>query len=183
MMLGYFDVFPEKCETEIRTAHFSADASLPFPHGTYVFAEFYCVDLSCDCQRLLVKALYVKTPQSKPKEVATFSYSWNDAPDDSWANIIGETTNPFLDPLHRQAAYADELMGFWYDMLCRDHEYAERLRKHYAELRRERGQSAPPSIWDEEPAKIVAIDLGEKKRRHRALREHLKKRRSSRRQK
>lgn len=182
-MLGYFDVFPEKRETELRTAFFRNDDDLPFPAGTYLFTEYYCSDASCDCQRLLVKVYYVSEPESVMEEVATISYSWNEAPDDSWKDIISDVSNPFLDPFHRQAEYADELMDFWYDMVCRDHNYADRLKRHYAELRRIHGESDGPLSQGQPPSPGVDTLVADRKRRSRKLRRLLEKRRGGRRSK
>ena len=182
-MLGYFDVFPEKCDTELRTTYFPDGDDLALPAGTYVFTEYYCSDLSCDCQRLLVKVFHVSKPESVPEEVATISYTWNEVPDESWKDIIGEVTNPFLDPFHRQAGFANELMDFWYDMVCHDHRYAERLKKHYAELRRIHGQSAQPMVHEEIPGPRRDTAIADRKRRSRALQKLQKKRRDSRRRK
>ena len=169
-MLGYFDVCPERSETELRTAYFPDGDDLPFPAGTYVFTEYYCSDLSCDCQRLLVKVFHVSEPESVPEEVATISYTWNEAPDDSWKGIISDVSNPLLDQFHRQARYATELMGFWYDMVCHDHNYADRLKKHYAELRRIHGRSERSLLHKESPGPTVDTVVADKKRRSRKLR-------------
>ena len=140
-MLGYYDIFPEKTETELRTATFvgeSPDNSIPA--GTYVFTEYYCPDPGCDCQRVLVKVLRVTSPSARPDEVATISYTWNEQPRGVWAVLYPEMPNPFLDPFHRQAGYADELQDFWLSMVKHDRSYLERLKRHYRELRAEVGQ-------------------------------------------
>lgn len=180
-VLGYFDVFPEKRETELRAAYFPDDDDLPFPAGTYLFTEYYCSDSSCDCQRLLVKVFHVSEPESVPEEVATFSYTWNEAPDDSWEDVISDVSNPFLDPFHRQAEYATELMDFWYDMVCRDHNYSDRLKKHYAELRRIHGESDRPMSHEHRPGQTLDTVVADRKRRSRKLRQLRKKRRDCRR--
>ncbi len=187
-MLGYFDVFPERCETELRTAYFPDGDDQTFPAGMYVFTEYYCSDLSCDCQRLLVKVLHNPSPESVPEEVATISYTWNESPDESWEFVISDVSNPFLDPFHRQAGYANELMDFWYHMVRHDHRYAERLKKHYAELRRFHGQSSEPVVHEEIPWPSVDAVIVDRKLRSRALhqlrkKELRKKRRESRRRK
>ena len=54
--------------------------------------------------------------------------------------------NPFLDPLHRQAPYASELLDFWSTMIKRDKAYASRLERHYDEIRAEIGRTEEQ--WD-----------------------------------
>lgn len=134
-MYGYFEVFPAKLETELRTLYVTDESDFDFPTGAYFFSEFYCANVSCDCQRVLIKVLHAPDPSSQPQEVATISYSWNDAPDAIWKKVIDENENPFLDPFHYQADFAADLMDFWYQMICFDQRYLERLKRHYAELR------------------------------------------------
>lgn len=181
MMLGYYDVFPDKWRTELRNVLIPEHDGMPFPAGTYMFTEYYCSDLSCDCQRLLVKVLHFPgfepSPDVVPTEVATFNYSWNENPDESWKRIIGEMPNPFLDPLHPQASYADQVMEFWHDMVQHDLKYAERLRKHYVELRRIHGERGRRTACNRMSGMLVATDPAEKKRRFRALRQQQQKKR------
>jgi hypothetical protein len=136
-MLGYFDYFPEKATTELRTAIFSDESSDSLiPCGTYVFAEFFCTDIECNCQRVLVKVYYVKLETDRPEEVATISYTWCPKNvDDAWSFVNAKMPNPFLDPFHRQASYALELLDFWRNMVARDPAYIARVQRHYHELR------------------------------------------------
>jgi hypothetical protein len=141
-MLAYYAFFPAKIETELRTATFvGAYRENEIPSGTYLFTEFYCTDTKCDCQRLLVKVLRVRSEHERPEDVATISYTWNAHPDGTWAAVTAGMPNPFLDPFHYQARYAEQLLDFWSDMVARDHGYAERLQRHYHELRAAVGQA------------------------------------------
>ena len=142
-MLGYFDVFPDKTETELRIATF-ADGNPDdlLPDGTFIFTEYFCTDPNCDCQRVLVKVFYARSPDARPDEVATISYGWNPRSDGFWKLVDSELPNPFLDPFHRQAPFASELLEFWHAMIERDSAYAARIQRHYAEIRAEVGQTA-----------------------------------------
>lgn len=142
-MLGYFDTFPNKTRTELRTATFAngnADDSLP--GGTFIFTEYFCTDPKCDCQRVLVKVFHARSEDTRPDEVATISYSWNLSGDDLWGTVNSGMPNPFLDPLHQQAPYASELLDFWSTMIEHDKVYASRIQRHYDEIRAEIGQTA-----------------------------------------
>ena len=135
-MIGYFDFFPDKATTELRTATFegeSCDDSIPA--GTYLFTEYYCTDFACDCERLLVKVLRVRSESTPLEDVATISYTWNEQPGSKWSMLTADIPNPFLDPFHRQTKYAKELLDFWREMIARDPGYAKRLERHYHELR------------------------------------------------
>lgn len=141
-ILGYFDVFPEKTRTELRTATFTGGASDDgLPNGTYVFTEYYCTDPKCNCERVLVKVFRVRSEKAPPDEVATINYSWNPHGDPTWSIINAEMPNPFLDPFHRQVSYAPRLLEFWSAMIDRDNEYASRLKRHYREIRAAMAQS------------------------------------------
>ena len=180
-MLGYYDVFPDKQSTDLRVAFFKDDglpSSLPF--GTYLFTEYYCNNLACDCQRLLIKCLYLSDEKPKPEEVASFSYTWNENPEPGWAELIGDIDNPFLDPLHFQTEYAAELMEFWHDMFCNDERYANRLKLHYFELREKFGDRAEKLEFIRRDAIDSAAPLWEspmdRNRRYKALRKSQSKR-------
>lgn len=144
---GYFDIFPDKTRTELRTATFqNVNADDPLPGGTFVFTEYFCTDLNCDCQRVLVKVFRQESDVAPPEEVAAINYSWNPNSDHVWAIVNSDVPNPFLDPLHRQASYASELLDFWITMIERDKAYASRIQRHYDEIRTEVGQTAVK--WD-----------------------------------
>ncbi len=82
-MQGYFDIFPEKTRTELRTATFeNGNADDPLPGGTFLFTEYFCTDPNCDCQRVLVKVFLARSEDAPPDEVATISYTWNPNCDD-----------------------------------------------------------------------------------------------------
>lgn len=144
---GYFDVFPQKRTTELRTATLmNGDDDDVLPDGTYVFTEYFCTDLSCNCERVLVKVIYARSEDAVPNEVATISYSWNPNSDETWRRLNSEMPNPFLDPAHRQTRYASQVLEFWTEMIKRDKAYASRLERHYEEIRAEVG--GPGERWD-----------------------------------
>ncbi|MDA1051186.1 MAG: hypothetical protein O3C40_11995 [Planctomycetota bacterium] len=145
-MLGYFDHFPEKTKTELRTAHFVEGSGEDLiPDGIYLFTEYFCTNPKCDCQRVLVKVLRVESEESRPEEVATISYTWNEHTDSIWTVVNADMPNPFLDPFHRQTRCASELLEFWYDMVQRDTAYVDRLKRHYHELRAAHSEPSVPS--------------------------------------
>ncbi len=138
-MHSYFGFFPAKTKTELRTATFSdeeVESESQIPNGTYLFGEFFCTDLKCHCQRVLVKVHRMTSPDARPEEVATISYTWNKkGADRTWTAVNHDMPNPFLDPFHPRTSYAPELLEFWNDMIQRDPLYQERIKRHYDELR------------------------------------------------
>lgn len=147
-LLGYFDVYPDKTRTELRTVQFTNDSGMRdvLVGGTFIFTEYFCTDPTCHCERVLVKVLRAASADARPEEVATISYSWNPDSDTIWSKVNSEVPNPFLDPFHRQAPYAEDLMDFWTAMIERDKAYALRLQQHYDEIRAEVG--APAENWE-----------------------------------
>lgn len=159
-MLGYFDIFPDKAKTELRTVTLlpaSEGESAPLLDGTFLFTEYFCTDLNCDCQRVLVKVLRVESVDDRPEEVATINYSWNPNGDEMMAFIDPDAPNPFLDPLHQQTPCADELLELWDTMMKRDRAYASRIQRHYDELRAEVGEevSVASEMWGQLSASDV----------------------------
>ena len=72
--------------------------------------------------------------------------------------------NPFLDPFHKQASYADELLEFWSDMVENDSAYAQRLESHYRELREKRGTSERQATAFDPSAFDVPMNREERRR-------------------
>lgn len=146
-VIGYFEAFPHKLQTDLRQATFPEGIG-EIPAGAFLFMEYYCRDLTCNCQRVIIKVLHPKsTMDQSPCEVATFSYTWSDHLDEVWQQTNAELPNPFLDPCHHQEPYAPELLEFWTDMVARDKVYVERLKKHYRELREQLGESKRPAAF------------------------------------
>jgi hypothetical protein len=151
-MHGYFDYFPAKTGTELRTVTFvNMTPKDAIPNGRFVFTEYFCTDLDCDCQRVLIKVFRADSGDVEPEEVATISYTWNER--DDWLPGMEGMSNPFLDPFHRQVDYAEDLLDYWFGMLENDSPYSARLERHYHELRAAHSQSSHPQekIWT--PAK------------------------------
>jgi hypothetical protein len=180
-MINYFNIFPEKSQTELRTITiFGNPNGDDLPDGTYIFTEYFCTDLNCNCNRVLIKVLQDKLDNEDVEEVATISYSWAED-HDSASNFDRELENPFLDPFHFQAHYAETLMEMWYDQLQSDHNYKARLRRHYEELREECGeyeesdaftsirQSRRDRKRKKSPRQMVAISKADRKSRAKAL--------------
>ena len=171
-MHSYFGFFPAKTKTELRTVTLSGEeeSESQIPLGTYLFGEFFCTDLKCDCQRVLVKVHRMTSPDARPEEVATISYTWNKkGADHTWAAVNHGMPNPFLDPFHRRTSYAGEMLDFWSDMIHRDPLYLERIKRHYYELRAAfasiLGKPSGPPV----PAGATVLSKSDRRERQRKL--------------
>lgn len=148
--IGYYDVFPEKWTTELRTATFlEGRRGDPIPAGTFLFTEYYCPDLKCSCQQVIVRVLHASSANAPPVEVATIIYSWNPNTDPKWAFLFSDLPNPFLNPFHRQAPFAPALLDFWCEMVEHDQAYVARLERHYHEIRAKIGRTE--NSWEATP--------------------------------
>ena len=143
--LGYYDVFPEKWTTELRTATFmDGRPGDPLPDGTFLFTEYYCADLKCNCQQVIVRVLHARSMNARPDEVATIIYSWNPNTDPKWKLLFSNVPNPVLNPFHRQAPFAPAILDFWREMVGYDQAYVSRLERHYHEIRAKIGRTDEP---------------------------------------
>ena len=150
-MSPFLNRFPEIAARETRVVQ------LPYPQGgipagTYGFLELYCIDLKCDCRRVLLQV----RPEDKPEKImATINYGW-EALDFYEKCLHGdregahEIRNASLDPLNAQSTYAPSLLRLFQTVVLQDKAYIERLGRHYKmfkeHLRRSIGGSdAPPS--------------------------------------
>lgn len=163
-VIGYYEAFPQKVLTDLRSA-ILPDGGENIPAGVFMFTEYFCTDLSCHCERVIIKVLQLKSESDPhPREVATISYTWSVGADDVWRLTNEAFPNPFLDPFHSQASYAEELLEFWGDMVENDRAYAQRLKTHYRELREKRGKSERHATAFDPSAFDVPMNREERRR-------------------
>lgn len=82
-----------------------------------------------------MKVLRYLSDDAMPEDVATIGYTWNESNGELSTPITPGIPNPYLDPLHPHARYAQSLLSFWSNMVQRDQTYSKRLQRHYLELR------------------------------------------------
>ena len=118
-MLPFGSFFPKVAEAETRSIFLEEPGVDSFlPQGRYFFNEFYCVEPNCDCRRVM---FFVGHEESK-RIVARINFGFDrDDP----------MRGPFLDPLHEQAPFADEVLDLAKEYLLSDPAYVARLERHY----------------------------------------------------
>ena len=76
-MIPFHSLLPELAQREVRCVHFgAAPASVPepvLPADEYIYLEFYCDDLKCDCRRVFLQVIAKGQPG---KVFASISYGW-----------------------------------------------------------------------------------------------------------
>lgn len=119
-MAPFDELFPALARSESRTIKvMQHDQLIP---GSYLLREAYCVEPGCDCRRVLLQVWYGE----RPRQVATLNYAFEPPgpPFDDEGQL-------FIDPINPQTGLSDALRDFVEDMLATDHEYRERLHRHY----------------------------------------------------
>jgi hypothetical protein len=146
-MIPFHSVFLELAQREIRCVHImdapDAISQEGPPADEYMFVEYYCDDLSCDCRRVLFE---VVGRSNLEKTLATINYGWeNEAfyrkkmpwnPDDARGTILGE-----LDPFCTQSQFSLFFLDVFQNVVM-DEPYRLRLRRHYELFRKELARRA-----------------------------------------
>jgi hypothetical protein len=145
-MIPFHSVLPEIAQREVRCVHLGPGADSPLPADEYVFLEFYCDDLTCDCRRVFLQVIAKNQPG---KIFAGISYGWEKEsfyrkrmpwnPDEARGTVRGE-----LDPFNEQSEFAEDFLDLFKRFLL-DERYRMRLRRHYLLFREElaRGSRKP----------------------------------------
>ena len=141
-MIPFHSVFPELAQQEVRCVHLGpapdAVSESALPADEYIFLEFYCDDLDCDCRRVFLQVIAKGQPG---KVFASIGYGWEKesfyrkrmpwAPDEAKGTVRGE-----LDPLNEQSEFAQDFLELFKRVVL-DEPYRLRLRRHYRLLREE----------------------------------------------
>lgn len=126
--------FPVKAKTETRGVTVPKINPLGLLGGQYIFFEYYCTDLDCDCHNVLINIVNIETDQVQ----ATISYGWKslkfykewmggDPPND----MLKEFKGPALKQMNVQSEFAPRWLKIFKDMIQGDKDYADRLKRHY----------------------------------------------------
>jgi hypothetical protein len=152
-------LFPELAQREVRCVHIGRSTDPrpepALPADEYVYLEYYCEDLKCDCRRVFLEVISRGQPG---KVFASISYGWEKEafyrkrmpwdPDAAQWTVRGG-----LDPLNEQSEFAEHFLDL-FQRLVLDEPYRLRLRRHYKTFREElaRRAAAGSSRSHDEPA-------------------------------
>jgi hypothetical protein len=115
-MVIFGTMFPKIASQETRTL--TVINRPPLPQATYGLIEVFCVDVGCDCRRVILNVV----AERDMKHLATINYAFD--PDD-------EMRGPFLDQLNTQSELSLPLLDVVREVLQHDAEYVKRLERHY----------------------------------------------------
>jgi hypothetical protein len=151
-MTPFHSIFPELAQREVRCVHVGAapdGVSNPgdLPADEYVYLEFYCEDLNCDCRRVFLQVIAKGQPG---KVFASISYGWENerfyrrkmpwAPEQAIGTVRGE-----LDPMNEQSEFAGDFLDLFKTVVL-DEPYRLRLRRHYRLFREELARRAADDV-------------------------------------
>jgi len=141
-MTPFHSLLPEVAQREVRCVHLGATTETTpepaLPADEYLYMEFYCEDLDCDCRRVFLQVISKGQPG---KVFASISYGWEKEsfyrkrmpwdPDEAKGTVQGE-----LDPLNEQSEFAEDFLDLFQRVVL-DEPYRLRLRRHYRLFREE----------------------------------------------
>src|SRR5580693_1535986 len=134
----FHDYFPDLAERETRDIMI-ADPANPWnlPPGDYGFMELFCDEPGCACRRVF---FLVFTPEDRQPK-ATIAYGWEKLGFyKRWLRHLGperakDLKGPILNEGSPQSKLAPSLLHLTEDVLLRDREYIERVKRHYSLMR------------------------------------------------
>ena len=129
----FHDRFPEIAERETRSIVVTDSERCNLPEEVYVFQEMYCRERGCDCRRVF---FYVtSSPHHDVQAVvcygwesADFYKEWYKDDDPDW---IAEMQGPVLNLGSPQSKYAPAILELVKNVLIKDFDYMERVKRHY----------------------------------------------------
>ena len=133
----FFEYFPDIAKKETRSLFIPPGTFSHLPEGNYGFIELYCDEPRCDCRRVFFNVL----SERRKKLEAVIAWGWEDLdyyaawmrkPDPvSVKNLKG----PILNPGSPATKLAPMLLQLAQNVLLRDTEYRERIKRHYCMFR------------------------------------------------
>lgn len=135
---AFHELLPEIAEDETRSITILDSIPGKPPHGQYMFIEFFCTELDCDCRNVMIVVFHVE----KERQVARLRYCWGtksyydkidldfkeDVPgvfvDSGALNLYGE----YFANLLKEMCYGNTSSK-------NETEFAKRLKRHYRQFR------------------------------------------------
>jgi hypothetical protein len=134
----FHDYFPALAERETRSIAIVNEANpWSLPPNEYAFMEMFCDEPGCDCRRVF---FFVLSPQG-PKPLAVIAYGWEKLRFyKHWLRHLGpelarDLKGPTLNHGSPQSKLAPSLLQLVEDVLLRNGEYMERVKRHYCMMR------------------------------------------------
>jgi hypothetical protein len=131
-MIPFHSILPELAQREVRCLHIGPSPESDLPADEYLYLEFYCEDLQCDCRRVFLQVIARNQPE---RIFASINYGWETEefyrkrlpwdPDAASKVVRGE-----LDPMNEQSEFAPDFLELFHRFVLNE-TYRSRLRRHY----------------------------------------------------
>jgi hypothetical protein len=133
----FHERFLKVAKRETRTITVASWANIDLPPRDYTFLEMYCDEPGCDCRRVFINVL--SSPHGDT--VAVIAYGW-ECPDyyaewmgDDDPRSIRDLKGPILNFCSPQSKHTPALLALFREVLLKDEEYMERVKRHYRMFR------------------------------------------------
>ena len=139
--------FPDIAARETRSAT-TAERIHGLPPDEYGFLELYCDEPGCDCRRVMF--FVVSRGRRQPEAVIAWGWESRDFyarwmhTDDP--EMIRELQGPVLNLGSPQSSHAPALLDLFKNVLLRDPEYVERIKRHYRMFRETIESTSDPRV-------------------------------------
>ncbi len=134
MNAPFYTKFPALGTEETRVITIFQDND-ELPRGKYAFIENFCVDINCDCKRVLFTVLFSSLEEEEEEEMinaATITYGWGVYGKNIFREMDGFDPNvPCLDLMANQTEYAPIILEKFKQLLFTDKNYMDRVKRHY----------------------------------------------------
>jgi hypothetical protein len=103
-MIPFHSLFPELAQREVRCVHIGpAPNSVPdigLQADEYIYVEFYCDDLECDCRRVFLQVIAKNQPAGKTKR--STANAWDGTRRTPGASFVANSTRSIRSPNSRR---------------------------------------------------------------------------------
>ena len=129
----FHEYCPEVGTEETRSITVLPDSDLGLPAGEYAFLEMYCDERGCDCRRVFFHVM----SRQREKVEAVIAWGWEDTEfyaewfKDGDDDAIAELKGPVLNLGSPATELAPALLEVVRNVLLKDPEYVERIKRHY----------------------------------------------------
>jgi hypothetical protein len=126
--------FPELAEKETRSLRVFEGNEFDLPHDEYAFLESYCNEPGCDCRRVIFNVIARRRGKGF---LATIAWGWEEREfyvrwlGDDDPHVIEELKGPSLTMGDPQSDLAPSLVQLVEQVLLKNTDYVERLKRHY----------------------------------------------------
>jgi hypothetical protein len=134
----FFEFYPEIAEKETRVITILENSPWKLPPADYPFLEMFCNEPGCDCRRAMFTVQSSLDGQAK----AVIAYGWEKKRfyvkwlRDTDPRVIKDLMGPSLNWASPQSKLSDELLKLFKSVLLKDKAYMERVKRHYALVRK-----------------------------------------------